>query len=172
MLPSFLTAILWSMSVVCANRSARLVGSVAAHLSRLCLAGVFLALWAHVFGRGLGGGSLSWFVLSGVVGFGVGDIAGYEALPRIGSRLTILMSQCLAAPFAALVEWLWLGTTLSGAQIAWAVAILVGVSIAVAPSNDLDIDRKHLVPGILFGAFAGLRPGGGGGVRRQGGGGD
>jgi hypothetical protein len=57
MLPSFITAILWSLSVVCANQSARLVGSVAANLSRLCLAGVLLALWANIFGRGLGGGA-------------------------------------------------------------------------------------------------------------------
>jgi drug/metabolite transporter (DMT)-like permease len=167
MLPSFITAILWSMSVVCANRSARLVGSVAANLSRLCLAGVLLALWANIFGLGLGGGALMWFVLSGVIGFGIGDIAGYEALPRIGSRLTILLAQCLAAPFAALVEWSWLGTTLTPSQIVWAMVILVGVSVAVAPADHPQLDRKHLVPGVLFGVLSAFGQGGGAVISRK-----
>src|SRR2546426_7635105 len=167
MLPSFITAILWSMSIVCANRSARLVGSIAANLSRLCLAGVLLALWANIFGRGLGGGALMWFVLSGVVGFGIGDIAGYEALPRIGSRLTILLAQCVAAPFAALVEWLWLGTTPTSSQIPWAIVILVGVSVAVTPAGHPYLDRKHLLPGALFGVLSAFGQGGGAVISRK-----
>src|SRR5437762_12433093 len=88
-------------------------------------------------------------------------------MQRIGSRLTMLMMQCLAAPFAAVVEWLWLGTTLSSAQIAWASVVLAGVAIAVAPSDHVDLDRKHLVPGILFGVFAGFGQGGGAVLSRK-----
>ena len=52
-----------------------------------------------------------------VVGFGLGDWALFEALPRIGSGLTVLLAQCLAAPIAAITEWLWLGTEMTGVQI-------------------------------------------------------
>jgi len=167
MFPSFVTVVLWSFCVVCANRAVRLVGSAAANLSRLALATVLLALWAYLFGKGLQGVGLLYFVLSGVVGFGFGDIAGYEALPRIGSRLTILLAQCLAAPFAALVEWLWLGTALSGAQMACGAAILAGVAIAVAPSDQFEIDREHLWAGVGFGVLACFGQGGGAVLSRK-----
>lgn len=167
MIPSFLTAVLWSVTVVCATRAQSFVGTVRANLSRLTLAAVMLAIWAHGFGGGLRGDSLRWFVLSGVVGFGLGDICGYEAMPRVGSRLTILLAQCLAAPFAALVEWWWLGTTLTSAQVAWAVVILTGVGLAVAPSEHLQIDRRTLWLGVLFGVLAGMGQGGGAVISRK-----
>jgi drug/metabolite transporter (DMT)-like permease len=154
MIPAFLTAILWSMSVVCATRTTQYLGSALANLTRLFLGAIFLALWAHLFGKGLSGAGLWFFVLSGLVGFGLGDIAGFEALPRLGSRLGILIMQCVAAPIAALIEWLWLGTTLSPVQIACGLLILVGVAIAVAPKDHLHIERKRLVSGVVFGLVA------------------
>ena len=54
MLPALLTTLLWSVSVVCATRSTRYLGSAVANLTRLCLATVLLALWAHGFGKGPG----------------------------------------------------------------------------------------------------------------------
>jgi drug/metabolite transporter (DMT)-like permease len=167
MIPAFVTSLLWSFSVICATRGAKLVGSVPANLSRLALAAVMLAIWAHGFGEGLRGDSLRWFVLSGVVGFGLGDIAGYEALPRIGSRLSVLLMQCLAAPIAAQLERVWLGTTMTGAQVAWATVILAGVALAVAPSQHLRIDRRTLVIGVIFGVLAAIGQAGGAVLSRK-----
>jgi len=154
MIPSFLTAILWSISVVCATRSTRYLGGALANLTRLFLGTILLALWAHLFGKGLSGAGLWFFVLSGLAGFGLGDVAGYEALPRLGSRLAILIMQCVAAPIAALIEWLWLGTTLSLVQIACGLFILAGVVIAMAPKDHLHIERTRLASGVLFGLVA------------------
>ena len=100
----FLTTIFFSLSVIFAARSARVLGGPTANLARICVATVLLALWAHTFGEGLHGGGLPWFFLSGIIGFGLGDMALFGALPRIGPRLAILITQCLAAPIAALVE--------------------------------------------------------------------
>ena len=77
-----------------------------------------LAVWAHLFGHGgWRGDGLPMFVLSGMVGFGLGDLGLFAALPLLGPRLTALMVQCLAAPMAALIEWLWLGTRLDARQL-------------------------------------------------------
>jgi drug/metabolite transporter (DMT)-like permease len=143
------------------------LGSAVANLTRLCLATVLLALWAHGFGKGLGGAGLWFFVLSGFVGFGLGDLALYEALPRLGSRLTLLLMQCLAAPIGALVEWLWLGTTLSVAQCMAGLIILVGVAVALAPGNHFHLDRKHLFRGTIFGVLAAIGQGGGAVLSRK-----
>ena len=167
MLPALLTTLLWSVSVVCATRSTQYLGSAVANLTRLCLATVLLALWAHGFGKGLGGAGLWFFVWSGFVGFGLGDLALYEALPRIGTRLTLLLMQCLAAPIGALVEWLWLGTTLSVAQSIAGLVILAGVAVALAPGNHFHLDRKNLFGGTIFGVLAAIGQGGGAVLSRK-----
>src|SRR6187431_2221049 len=118
MFESVLTTILFSFSVIFAARSARVLGPGTANLCRIVLATGFLALWSHGFGAGVRGPSFPWFFLSGVIGFGLGDMALFGALPRIGPRLAILLTQCLAAPIAALTEWVWLGTTLRSVDLA------------------------------------------------------
>ena len=167
MLPALFATLLWSISVVCATRSTRYLGSAVANLTRLCLATVLLGLWAHVFGKGLGGAGLGFFLWSGFVGFGLGDFALYEALPRLGTRLTLLLAQCLAAPIGALIEWLWLGTSLSVAQSLAGLVILAGVAIALAPRNHLHLDRKQLLNGISFGVLAAVGQGGGAVLSRK-----
>jgi drug/metabolite transporter (DMT)-like permease len=154
MIPAFLATLLFSLSVIAANRTTRVLGGMTANFMRLCLATLFLGLWAHTAGQGFGGGAFGWFFLSGVIGFGLGDIALYQALPRIGPRLSILLVQCLAAPFAAMAEWLWMDTTLTPRQVLLAVVILIGVAIAIAPKDHIRIGRKTLLVGVALGILA------------------
>lgn len=156
MFASFLTTILFSLSVVFAARTARMLGGPAANLARISLATVLLAGWAHTFGAGLRGESLPWFFLSGVIGFGLGDMALFGALPRIGPRLSILLTQCLAAPIAAVAEWAWLGTTLRPVDLGCAAVILAGVAVALAPDRGLQVDRRTFWIGALFGVGSAL----------------
>ncbi len=111
--------------------------------------------------------SISKFVFSGFIGFGLGDLALYEALPRLGTRLTLLLAQCLAAPVGALVEWLWLGTTLSVAQSIAGLVILAGIAVALAPGNHFHLDRKNLFGGAIFGVLAAIGQGGGAVLSRK-----
>jgi drug/metabolite transporter (DMT)-like permease len=154
MLPAFLTTILFGLSIIAANRTTRALGGIHANFYRITLATFLLALWAYSFGMGTRGPAFAIFLLSGFVGFGLGDIALYQALPRIGSRLSILLVHCLAAPFAALVEWAWLGTVVTLPQLLSSLAILVGVGLALAPGEHIAIPRRLLVVGVLFGVAA------------------
>jgi drug/metabolite transporter (DMT)-like permease len=167
MFAAFLATLLFSLSVVAANRTTRALGGTTANFYRLCLATAFLALWAHSYGQGFGGGALGWFFFSGMVGFGMGDLALYHALPRLGPRLTILMVQCLAAPFAALAEWLWMGTRLTPGQAGAGLVILTGVAIAVAPREHPHIPRRLLMVGLSIGVVAALGQGLGAVISRK-----
>jgi drug/metabolite transporter (DMT)-like permease len=167
MLPSILTTFLFAFSAVCATQSTRLLGSIKANFWRLVVATALLAAWAHPFGQGLRGGVLSVFLLSGVIGFGVGDLALYLAYPRLGSRLTILLAQCLAAPFGAIIEWLWLGTSLTLPQLLWGLCILVGVALAIAPNTMNRPLGGTVVVGFFFGVVAALGQAGGAVLSRK-----
>ncbi len=154
MLAAFLTTVLFSISAVCGHRTAKLLGGTEANFWRLCLAAALLAIYAHAFGPGLHSAAWPTFFLSGCIGFGVGDAALFQALPRLGSRLSVMLVLCLSAPIAAVIEWLWIGTRLSASQIGYGLMILAGVAIALSPGKHLNLSRAEIIPGTLFGLVA------------------
>jgi drug/metabolite transporter (DMT)-like permease len=147
---AFLSTILFSISVISGHRTAKLIGGVEANFWRLALATVFLSGWAFSVGSGISGAAFPLFFVSGLIGIGIGDAGLFQALPRLGSRLSLLLMQCLTAPIAALVEWLWLGTTLGPGPIAGVVIILAGVAVALVPGEHLTIPRPQHITGSLF----------------------
>jgi drug/metabolite transporter (DMT)-like permease len=151
---AFLTTILYSFSALFAQRTARVMGGITANFWRLVLATLFLGLWSHLAGIGLRGPALPWFFVSGVVGFGVGDVALYQAYPRLGSRLVIMVVHCLATPTAALIEFLWLGASLTPTQVFCILVSLSGVAVAVAPSGDGPRRHPQFLLGLGFGLVA------------------
>ena len=130
-----------------------MLGGTEANFWRLCFATLLLAIYAHTLGFGIHGKAFWIFFVSGCIGFGFGDAALFQALPRIGSRLSVLMVLCLSSPIAALIEWLWLGTTLSGREIGCGVLVLLGVAVALAPGRNLETSN-HFPAGLMFGVIA------------------
>ena len=154
MAPAFLTTVLFSISAVCGRRTAQIMGGNEANFWRLLFAAALLAVYAHALGGGVAGPGFAVFLISGAVGFGIGDAALFQALPRLGSRLSVMMVLCLSSPIGGIMEWMWLGTRLSGREIICGSIILCGVAVALAPSNHSDSPRQQFIPGILFGLVA------------------
>ena len=159
---AFLTALFFAGNAVCARRAALHYGGTAGNFLRLLLAAALLGAWAHAAGAGLGGGALAWFLLSGAVGFGLGGLTMFHALPRIGSNLAMLIVQCGSAVAAALAEWLWLGTRLSAAQVALAALTLGGVLIALlGPIGPMrPMSRSGFAAGVILAAISAAAQGG------------
>jgi drug/metabolite transporter (DMT)-like permease len=147
--------LLFATSAICGYRTAKQVGGVEANFWRITLATIFLTVWAFTYGSQFAGAP-GWFMLSGFFGIGIGDSGYFQALPRLGSRRTVLLTQCLTAPFAALMEWSWLGTRLNAAQIIFTVVILVGVAIALAPDDHLKISPHDWKIGVVASAIGAL----------------
>lgn len=155
MLAAFLTTLLFATSAICGYRTARQVGGVEANFWRITLATIFLTIWAFTLGHGFLGAP-EWFMLSGLFGIGLGDSAYFQALPRLGSRRTVLLMQCLTAPFAALIEWLWLGSALKLPEVFCVLVILAGVAIALAPEDHVKISPRDWKIGLTAGILAAL----------------
>jgi drug/metabolite transporter (DMT)-like permease len=158
MLAALLTTLLFSISAICGHRTATQIGGVEANFWRACLATLFLTVWANLFGDGFEGAAFPIFVLSGLAGIGLGDSGYFQALPRLGSRRTVLLTQCFTAPFALAIEWLWLGTTLNTAELLFILVILVGVAVALAPREHLEIAPRQMgvgIAGTIVGALGG-----------------
>ena len=164
---AFITTALFAVGASAARLLVARLGSMLANFLRLAVATAFLAIWAFAWGRGVEGPGFTWFVVSGVVGFGIGDVGLYFALPRIGARLSMLIMQCLAAPFAALVEWLWLGTTLTGNELMLGAVVIGGIALALVPKDNLHIAPGRLVTGVVFGVIGAAGQGGGAVLSRK-----
>lgn len=156
MIPALLATICWSLSMIFAQRSTRILGGSEANFARLALATGMLAVWAHIWGVGLGGPSFHWFFISGIIGVGVGDVALFQTIPRLGARLTTLMVQCLTTPFAALIEYFWLDTHMTWLQIGLAGVVLAGVALALTTGKHWELSRKQLTVGLAFSVIAAL----------------
>lgn len=171
MIPALLATVLFAASTVSGRRNVGRLGSAGANFWRQVVALVLLALYAHTLGQGWQGAALPWFLLSGFIGFGIGDTALYLALPRIGARLTALMTQCLAAPFGSLLAWAWHGTRPTVAESLAGWMILAGVALALTPGQ---ADPPHPEPpgrrwtGALLGLVAALGQAGGQVVSKHG----
>ncbi len=167
MLAAILTTLLWSGAAIMSQRSVRILGSIRANLGRLIIAFVLLGAYAHTFGLGMGGAGRDAFLWSGVIGMGLGDLALFAALPRLGARLTILICQCVAVPIAMVTEWAWLGTHLPVGQIGWAGIIVAGVAFALMPSKRSPPRVPVTKLGILLGLGAAVGQGLGAVISRR-----
>lgn len=141
MIPALLATLLFAFSSVSAKRSVQYLGSNNASFLRILLATLLLAFYAHIWGAGLRGVGLPWFIASGLIGYGICDTAIFLALPRLGAQLTSLMVQCLAAPIAALTEWVWHHRSLEPLELLAGAAILLGVATALFPSRDANAPK-------------------------------
>jgi drug/metabolite transporter (DMT)-like permease len=153
-LPAFLTVILWSLSVVCAARAAAAFGGAFANRWRLVVAiGLLVGLLAWA-GTMPSGDAFLWLLASGAVGLGIGDLAMYRGYEVVGARLIALMTQCLAAPIAGVLEWVWLGTAPRPLQIAWIAVTLAGVGMALGPRSLPAVSPARLRRGLVMGLLS------------------
>jgi drug/metabolite transporter (DMT)-like permease len=133
MLPAILTAILFAGSGICGQRAAVGLGALKANALRLLLATLALGSLAYWTGPvDLTTCTAQRLFYSGVVGFGVGDVALFLAYPRLGARLTLLLYLC-SAPLFGTIGDIWLvGTFLTLHQALMGGVILCGVAVALS----------------------------------------
>lgn len=154
MIPALLTTGLFALAGICATQSAKHFGPLRANLGRLIVAVLLLGLWAHAWGGGHGGGRLGTLVLAGAIGFGAGGWCMFQAFPRLGSTLSLLVVECAAAITATLLAWTFLGAALTGPQIGLGLLILGGVIFALGPYSLPPTTRRQRLAGAGFAALA------------------
>jgi drug/metabolite transporter (DMT)-like permease len=138
------TSVAWSATSILFTLSGREVDSPVVNRTRLVLALLLVSLthW-------LTEGSLlpvsaepsrwGWLLLSGVIGFTLGDSFLFQAFILIGPRLSMLL-MALAPVFSVSLGWLLLGERLSLLE-------LIGVGITLAGTGLVVTDRRGGNPG-------------------------
>ncbi len=158
MFPALLATVCFACSAICGQRLSRLLGGITANWWRLLLAFVILAaltltIWPESIRRETAG----WYFLSGLVGFGLGDVALFLAYPHLGSRLTVLVLMSFACLFGWLGDWMVLGERLTAEMAASILVILSGLFLALHRPNE----RLPWNRGLVFAIIAGFGQGAG-----------
>ncbi|MFO1530063.1 MAG: EamA family transporter [Kiritimatiellia bacterium] len=134
MFAALLTVILFAASAVAAERAARYWSGPRANLIRLTLATLIMGTVTLAFYRAtLELHTYGWLFLSGVIGFGLGDIALFMACKyvRVGARLTILLNPAPRRSGGAGGRSRWMGVGLTPSEMGAGVVILAGVAMAI-----------------------------------------
>jgi drug/metabolite transporter (DMT)-like permease len=156
----------WASGIVLAQWPARQLGTFEFTRIQLIACAALMSLVSSVLGLWPAPATIDIpaYTLSVVGGVLLGNLAMIECLRRGGLRLTELLL-CLKAPLVALIAYIWLGETLSLADITGAGVVITGIVLAIQ-ANHADEGpktgaRKILGPVVLLGIAAAALQGGG-----------
>lgn len=110
------TAFFWAFTTLFFAAAGRMIGSFKVNKIRLVLAAliytiVLLISKGHIFPDNLTLNHILWLGASGIIGFVIGDGAGFKAMVIIGPRLAVLVYSS-APVIATLMAWIMLGEKL------------------------------------------------------------
>ena len=152
-----MTALCWTVTALCFEYSSKKVGSLPVNLIRLYGAFVLFAVFSWIFrGRPLPtdatGHTWLWLVLSGIVGFVLGDLCLFRAFVIIGARTSMLV-MALTPLVTALTGFLILHETLMLHHCVGMTLTTGGVAVVILTRKDGGKELKHPVKGIVLATF-------------------
>ena len=158
---ALLATVIWTCSSWFSARGSRHLSGVSGNLVRLAVSLPLAVLVAVLMGTDLLAArqhpATWWFVLSGVVGMGLCDIAMLLSFSRLGLRLPSLLNNGCGALMAAVVGWCWLGESLGLWQALAIAAVIAGLAAAVWPARgELRADAAGIAYGVAAGLLFGL----------------
>ena len=145
----------WTATALLSEFGSKRLGNLTLNVLRMGLALVFsLVLFMVVTGNPLPPGASAeaagWMLLSGVVGYVIGDFCLFQCYIIIGSRYGQLF-MTLAPLAAALMAWITLGQQMTGMSILAMLITLAGIGISVLGRGEHHkVGLKLPLNGVLF----------------------
>ena len=145
----------WTATALLSEFGSKRLGNLTLNVLRMGLALVFsLVLFMVVTGNllppGASAEAAGWMLLSGVVGYVIGDFCLFQCYIIIGSRYGQLF-MTLAPLAAALMAWITLGQQMTGMSILAMFITLAGIGISVLGRGEHHkVGLKIPLNGVLF----------------------
>lgn len=155
-LAALFTAICWTVTAMAFESASRKVGSVSVNIIRLLMAFVLLSLFSYLR-RGMflpldaTTHNWIWLLLSGVIGFVIGDLFLFKSFTVIGSRLSMLI-MTLVPPIAAFIGWLLMGEVLTPLNLLGMILTISGIALVIfnRSRKTTGTANKIQLKGLLF----------------------
>lgn len=154
------TAICWTLTAICFESAGKKVGSLAVNFYRLIIAFILLGAFTF-FTRGMflpfdaTGSNWIWLLISGMIGFVIGDLFLFQAYVEIGSRISLLIMSAVP-PITAITGFLLMGERITLLAAAGMLITVIGIALVILSRNagDKKIKLTHSVKGVTY-AFIG-----------------
>jgi drug/metabolite transporter (DMT)-like permease len=154
------TAICWTVTAVCFESASKKVGSLAVNFIRLIIAFVLLGCFTLIT-RGMFlpfdalGSTWLWLLISGMIGFIIGDLFLFQAYVEIGSRISLLIMSSVP-PITAIAGYLIMGEKISLLAAVGMLVAISGIALVILSRNadDKKIKLSHSAKGLIY-AFIG-----------------
>lgn len=159
-LAALTTAICWTFTAVAFESAGKKVGSLSVNIIRLVIAFILLTIFTF-FSRGMGlpldasGSTWLWLLISGLIGFVIGDLFLFQAYVEIGSRISLLIMSAVP-PITAITGFLLMGERISMLGLAGMFITITGIAVVILSRNPAEkkVKLAHSAKGLLF-AFIG-----------------
>lgn len=166
---SLSVAISWTVCAMFAEVASKRMGSLALNVLRMVLSLIFLAVvmlfaWGSPYPVGADAAAWGWLLLSGLVGYVIGDYFLFSCYILCGSRIGQLL-MTLAPIAAAFAGWAILGEGMGFKALLGMTVTVSGILLSLSPAKgDTESQpgsaagSKTAVSskGLLFGAIAGI----------------
>ena len=166
---SLFVALSWTVTALFAEVGSKRMGSLAFNAIRMTMSLImfYLALWLMMgtpYPRYADGGTWLWLLLSGLVGYVIGDYCLMQDYILIGSRFGQLF-MTLSAPSAAIVGRLFLGEEMRPIAIVGMIVTIGGIAMSIlSKDNDKSTQQQNggrlklnlPVNGIVYACGAGI----------------
>lgn len=157
---AFATAICWTVTAVAFETAGRRVGSLSVNLIRLVIAFFLLSIFTF-FTRGMflpfdaTATMWLWLILSGLIGFVLGDLFLFQAYVEVGSRISMLIMS-MAPPITALLGFFILGERISLMNLLGMAVTIGGIALVILVKNtgESKVEVSKPLKGLIY-AFIG-----------------
>lgn len=161
---SLFVAVSWTITALFAEVGSKRLGALQLNVIRMVLSLVMLGgtLWyftGSFFPLYANGAAWLWLLMSGFVGYLLGDYCLFNSYVLIGSRFGQLF-MTLAPLAAAISGWLILGETMSLQALLGMIVTITGIGVSVLNKGGAHgVALKLPLKGVLFGIGAGVGQG-------------
>lgn len=157
---SLSVAISWTACAIFAEVASKRLGSLALNVIRMAMSLamliiVMLCATGHPYPVGADRATWGWLLLSGLVGYVLGDFCLFNCYILIGSRYGQLL-MTLAPAAAAVAGNIILGQRMAPAAIAGMLVTMTGIAISIYRRPDGGSGDRLPVKGVIFGVIAGI----------------
>ena len=163
---SLFVALSWTATALFAEVASKRIGSLPLNITRMVMSLLLLAvtLWLTMgtpFPRFADAAAWRWLLLSGVVGYVIGDFCLMQGYILIGSRIGQLF-MTLSAPTAAIFGRILIGEQMKSLAIVGMVVTLSGIALSILSKDSGDKKTHPKVKlnlplrGIAYAAMAGI----------------
>lgn len=155
-------AVCWTFNSIAYEKAGKKVGSLSVNYLRLFIAFILSSVGA-LLTRGLllpvdaSGSAWFWLLLSGLLGFVLGDIFLFEAYVLIGSRISLLIMSA-SPPIAALTGFLFMGERIGPVGLGGILLTMTGIGTVILSRSPDEKRVRFNRPGkgLLYAALGAI----------------